>query len=593
MKEAKWGSLPILDAFRPEPGWKTDHAVFGSYSADPIALVAVLLALAGRDDDKGSGTLIDFADAIENLRGKVAFLIQSGRISVPFRGQTVLKVLDSFVREIDCDESVESWHPKVALIRQLREQDQMPCWRFWMGSRNLTRDRSWDAGFLIVGSMEKQGKPVPGLIEAANVLWSKAGLGQSDKESMANELSRAHWIHPPGCRVEEIQFLHPKLRVRELPERPRRVESLLVVSPFLDGGTVRKLSDWGGRDIPKTLLSTQNALSALAKQKNKPLRHYSDVLCMAYVEEDESLFIPFLDEDAESISDEAGEEHAGLHAKLILACHKKRATLWLGSPNATERAWKRNYEIIARLSLEEKLAGDLIRFSKTATEFVDDSKPEPISEAVEVLENARKEVVCRWQVRQKNWTLYADTLPHPDHPKVSLEVGVLGGDLVKWPRRVKILPLKQSKPPIEAEFIQVRISLGKDERRWLQKAALDPPPDADRDRRAVATLLSPHTFLKWLRSILDDLPTSDGEQWDRESSSSKNYPIPKRWLPALEDILKAWACNPAALKIVDARMKAYMDFIRTSSGDHGKEMGHLEEFEKVWEIIRRELLEKE
>jgi len=173
-----------------------------------------------------------------------------------------------------------------------------------------------------------------------------------------------------------------------------------------------------------------------------------------------------------------------------------------------------------------------------------------------------------------------------------LEVGILGGELVKWPKKIKILPLQQGEPPIETELIQVRVSLGKSERRWLQKTPLDPPPGVDRDRRAVATMLSPSIFLKWLRAILDDLP-SGGGTWDRSGSNYPGQPSSERWIPALEDILKAWTRNPGVLKVLDARMKAYMDFIRTSSADESKEMRLLGEFEKMWTIVRRELLEKE
>jgi len=593
MSKAEWVSLPILDAFRPDPGWKTDHAVLGSYSADPVALIAILLALAGRDDDRGSGTAVDLADAIEDLRGKVSFLIQSGRISVPFRVQTILKVLDNFVREIDCDESRESWHPKVALIRQTREIDLAHCWRFWMGSRNFTRGRSWDAGLLLAGTVEKNGKPVSGLIEAARELWSRAGLRQFDQRAMADELSRVRWVHPPGCKIEEIQFFLPRTKGRGLPAEPRRFDSLLVVSPFLDGSTVKKLGKWGEKEIPRTLLSSQRALSGLAMQKGSPLLHFSELLVMPDFDEDESLFIPCADEDSEETSEETDEGRAGLHAKLILAHRKGQSTLWLGSPNTTNRAWYKNYEIVARLSVSEELAKELTQFAKEA-QIADFSglEPEPASREKEVIEQAHKQVVSRWKVRQKNGSLYSDISPHPDNQKVLLEVGDLGGDFVSWPRDKKAVRFKQKEPLIESELVQVRVSLGKSERLWLQKTPLDSPPGLDRDRKAVAAMLSPRTFLKWLRAILDDLPTGEGT-WDRSGSNHAGQPSPERWIPTLEDILKAWTRNPNALNVLDARMKAYMHFIHQLSSDETEEMWHLKEFEKVWKIVRRELLEED
>jgi hypothetical protein len=177
---------------------------------------------------------------------------------------------------------------------------------------------------------------------------------------------------------------------------------------------------------------------------------------------------------------------------------------------------------------------------------------------------------------------------------ILLEVGVLGSELMRWPRNTKVLKLHQGNPPIETELMQVRISLGEVERRWLQKAPLNPPPDADRDRRAVATMLSPRMFLKWLRTLLNDEIPPGGGSWDHEPDRKPpRRSFSTRWIPTLEDVLKAWSRNPELLKVVDARMKAYMDFIQTSSDDEGKELLLLKEFEKVWKTVRGELLDKE
>ena len=597
MSFRKWGSMPILDAFRPQAGWKTDYAVFGSYSANPVALMAVLLALSGKDDDRGSGTAVDLADTIEELRGRVVFLIQKGRMSVPIKAQTVLKVLDNFVREIDCDESFESWHPKVALIRQSRarqskEDEEQHCWRFWMGSRNLTRDRSWDAGLLLLGVVEKKGKTIPGLIEAAELLWNKAGLKKSDIKSRKKELSRVCWIHPPGCKVKEIKFLHPLTEGRGLPEEPRRIESLLVVSPFLDGGTVEALGKWNSPAKNRTLLSTHLTLSGIAKQK-KPLMYFDkgEVLYMGALDKDEDRDI-LSEETDEKKNEDAALDDLGLHAKLILAYRKGQSTLWLGSPNATKRAWKKNYEIVACLSLCQELAEELKEFAKRAKVFVvEDLKPELVPHEEEVIESAYKQVVSRWHVRQKDWSLYSKAAPHPDNPKVLLEVGILGNDLVQWPKKAKVLKLRKGNPPIETEFVQVRISFKKAERCWLQKAPLDSPIGVERDRNAVATILTPRMFLNWIRAILDGVPPG-GEAWDREGNHSPGQSLLERCIPTLEDILKAWSYNPVILKVLDERMKAYMKYIRKSSNEAVDEMRVLEDFEKVWRIVRSELHEE-
>ena len=596
MSKRKWASLSLLEAIRPEYGWKTDYAVFGSYSADPIVLVAVLLALAGRDDDRGSGSAVDLADTIEELRRRVVFLVQKGRMSVPIKAQTVLKVLDNFVREVPCDESSESWHPKVALVRQSSEDQKQHCWRFWMGSRNLSRDRSWDVGFLLVGAVEKTGREVPGLIDAAKLLWNMEGLNQSDIKDRAKELRHVNWVYPPGCKVEEIMFLHPKTIDRQFMIEPKCLDSLLVVSPFLDGNIVKILGKWGSK-TNRTLLSTHLALSRIAAQKENLLKkcfNKDNVLYMSECREDEILVVPGEEEAIEDKSEDAEEDHIGLHAKIILVSHKGHTTVWLGSPNATERAWKKNYEIVARLSLHKDLAKEIITFVKGANVFdARDLKPEPVLKEQDIIESAYKQVVSRWQVRQKDWTLYTDRPPHPDNPKVMLEVGTFSGDLVQWPRKTKILKLHRESPSIETEFVQVRISLKKANRVWLQKAPLDSPPGLTRDRNAVATILSPNVFLKWIKSILDDLPPG-GETWDGQRNHTKRPSNPERYVPTMEDILKAWTRKPSILKMLDTRMKAYMRFVRASSGkSKDKEMLLLEDFEKMWKNIRSELCGEE
>src|SRR5437879_3394844 len=102
MKEARdWPNRAYLDALRPEPGAEVRGAILTSYSADIASIVAALLALAGRDNDAGSGRGEDLAEAIELLRGKVRILIQQGRLARPKRVPIIAGILDQFVREIN------------------------------------------------------------------------------------------------------------------------------------------------------------------------------------------------------------------------------------------------------------------------------------------------------------------------------------------------------------------------------------------------------------------------------------------------------------------------------------------------------------
>jgi hypothetical protein len=66
----------------------------------------------------------------------------------------VLSIMDGFVREIEADEVELSWHPKIALARYTNEDHKSTEWRLWIGSKNLTRDPSWDTGLLLSGVRE-------------------------------------------------------------------------------------------------------------------------------------------------------------------------------------------------------------------------------------------------------------------------------------------------------------------------------------------------------------------------------------------------------------------------------------------------------
>jgi hypothetical protein len=121
MSTRRWSNVSYLDAIRPDPGWRTEYAFLASYSADLVALVAALLALAGLDDDRGSGSKVDFANAVDALADHVRLVAQAGRLIAPPKTPKILAILDRFVREVNLNESVASWHPKAAMTKQVAD----------------------------------------------------------------------------------------------------------------------------------------------------------------------------------------------------------------------------------------------------------------------------------------------------------------------------------------------------------------------------------------------------------------------------------------------------------------------------------------
>ena len=171
--------VSVLDHLRPPDGWQTDYAVLSAYSAQTSVLAAVLLALGGADDATGSGTKVALAKVLKELRGKVHFLLQAGRLTVPRRPAQVVALLDRFILQVPWDEGTHagrSWHAKFALVRQVPKEgvEHGERWVFMVGSRNLTMDMSWDIGLVIKAGGQAKGVPkaalqlVPGV---ANVRW--------------------------------------------------------------------------------------------------------------------------------------------------------------------------------------------------------------------------------------------------------------------------------------------------------------------------------------------------------------------------------------------------------------------------------------
>ena len=601
MSKKGWGGLPYLDGLRPEPGWRTDFAVLTTYSADLVAVVAALLALAGLDDERGSGSKVDFANAIEALRDRTRILVQAGRITAPTKTPKILCILDGFVREVAMNEAEGSWHPKAGLIRMTAEDGDAVQWRLWIGSRNLTRDTSLDVGLVLVGHPESGGRRIPGVAELGRELAARADLKSVGRTSVYKQLQSVHWEMPTGCTVEEVQLLLKSGRA--LPEAPPGIRKLAVVSPFLDGTMVNRFGRWGDDHTERVLVSTLPELGKLNAQASRPLAAYQDVLYLEAPSPEVDRFAP-LDEESGLGSDDEQPDARGLHAKLICAEHQGGRSLWLGSANVTQRGWRGpNTEIVARFSVGSNVSDGLYALINEGRLADPESlKPPEPDDLAERLEKAHREIAARWQavqrIRDERPLLESTQLPHPDEPLAELWVGLLGQPLTQWPRGETSLQL----PPISSaettELVHCEVRLEAKSIGWLQRAPLDPPPDANRDHRALARYLDPRTFLLWIRSILTSDALSDGGgDWDdeRQQHPATTRPAgPDWWAPTLEDVLKAWSRDPVTVKDVDRKVRRYMAVMgqEPPEGQAEEEREILEQFRSTWDVLRSQLVER-
>src|SRR4051794_13542356 len=102
MKNSAWPTFSFGEFLRPATGWKTDHAILATYSADLVAVVTSLLALSGCDlDGRRAPSRVEVVRAVEILRGRVKILAQEGRVVLPRTAPPILALLDQFLKVIN------------------------------------------------------------------------------------------------------------------------------------------------------------------------------------------------------------------------------------------------------------------------------------------------------------------------------------------------------------------------------------------------------------------------------------------------------------------------------------------------------------
>ena len=590
----------FLELLRPPPGRRTDRAILGAYSAEPAVLIAILLALAGRDNDKGSGTKFALARAMTELGGRVHFVLQRGRLAAPRKATGVLALLDRFVREVPWNDVADggmacSWHAKLALVRTVPYDDPQGSahWRFWLGSRNFTQDTSWDIA-MSLGTAEAHGagQRLPGVDRLATHLAAKADETPA-WGPLAAELAETRWDLPKGLTAHRVDLMLPGDAERGMPEPPPQTERLIAMAPFLDGQTVCQLGTWADK---RELLSSVPELAKLNAQASAPLDGF-ELLALPGTPED-GLAAP---EDGDATSETAIEAR-GLHAKVLWAEHGGRATLWLGSPNLTKRAWRRNAEAYAEIGVD--LRGDwpaaaaLRDGIEAFRELARPVLPEELGRAVEedpveeALEKARGQVVARLLGEQRRGTdsTIVETPggpPHPDDPLIGLEVARIGEALRPWPAGLSSieLPLQDK---AETELLSLRVSLDGRRISWTQLVPFDPPLSVDRDTVVLGDYLGVRGILDWISDELDDTAGSDdGDAWDAEPkprADSGSGATGQRDLPSVEKVLRAWTRDPSRLDAVDRILRG------THPTGHSKgetvDRRHLAAFARSWKVLR-------
>ncbi len=386
-------------------------------------------------------------------------------MTVPNTPRPILKLLDKFVRTIDADENVSSWHPKMALIRYHNIQDTTDHqWRVWLGSRNLTRALNWEAGLILASRSDGKGQRIDGLAAVSEALAVRAKLAPFPVNTIGAELAKLTWECPPGSEVRHVNLLGPGMN-KAFPKPPSDTERMFIVSPFLDAKTIHAASQWGNTKTRRTLVSTTMELQRLLHEDGMVFTGFNNLLIQP---------LPDLpaecadarDEEIHTAAESAESEElepTGLHAKLFFAAKGARRQLWLGSANATERGWQgRNFEIVAELSIARDAADAIEEFVATCERFTPGTSRPETDEDEEALEHARKLLSGHWSLRQRigegELEIIGSTPPPLADPAILLEVAVLGGPWNIWLRDLDRILISNSHRWQRSDFVQIRVT---------------------------------------------------------------------------------------------------------------------------------------
>jgi hypothetical protein len=596
--KGSWQAFSFAEVLRPPTGSRVEQSILTTYSADPIVLVTALLALSGADVDSQRGSRLEVVRAIELLRSRVRILAQAGRILIPRTKTPIVKLLDRFVLAMPSDETAASWHPKVALIRFRDLHDASIHWRCWIGSRNLTMSTNWEAGIAISSRTDGRGQTVPGLSIMGGRLASLANLEGLKGSAAEKELGALTWDLPAGCDVSEIALL-PQSDVLGLPRLSTRTTRVVVVSPFLDLATVRKIASWGNKATVRTLLSTAPELQRIFDADSSILSDFATVVTQTSPELPGEGGEPLADDEAAAGGEIEDEDlpDAGLHAKFIFASESGRRHLWIGSANATQRGWNRNVEVVVHLEVESAIGDAVETFVGGCKAFVAGT-PGTVDDDEEALESARK-ALCggSWIIRQEvtgsSVRIDASSTPPISDALTRLDVALLGGTWNGWRLEEESIQLIPPGGWQRSELIQLRVVRNDRMCSWLQFAPCTPPPDKQRDDALISEYLDPKTFLMWIASELEGEPLAAGGAWDLDGGSveMKGATRTLSAAPTMEAILRAWARDPRAFSAADEKIRSYLAEIqrRTEQSGTQEEIELLRRFNECWITLTTEL----
>lgn len=362
----------LLDSLRPPTGFGFDSAVATTYSLHLEALLTAPLAFAlydsMADGEPADGGLEPVAvlEAVRRYAAQMVVFCQAGQIGVP-PSRPVLAWLEGVVVPVTAPFDGGVFHPKVWVVRFMRERDGARVLRVLCLSRNLTFDRSWDTVLRldshVLGTEAKRAaldtEPLRRFLEGLLPLpvTPLADGKRAVVESLIADLDGATFALPDGCGAARFWPLGlPSLVGDPLPDDRRRT---LTISPFVTAGRLEVVA---GKGKGHTLVSREEELDLLPIGALEPFEQVFVLTSDADLSAPADVEVPGPDAVEPSVErdDEPGCSLSGLHAKVTVAETPSGTVVLTGSANATSAGHGRNVEFVTELVVPSLRIDDLL-----------------------------------------------------------------------------------------------------------------------------------------------------------------------------------------------------------------------------------------
>lgn len=625
----------LSESLRPPENFSLDCAIGTTFSLDLYTLLTAPLAFTffalAQEEGQEFADRMAMLTTMQTYADRISIFCQAGQIALPAQYQSLYPYLEDMIIEVNAQHPTGLFHPKIWLLRYTASDDSI-FYRMLCLSRNLTTDRSWDTMLVLDGTLTDHthdtNDPLCDFIATLPDLavHSMSEQRQEYLDLMYEELPQVQFALPDG--FDRLTFW--AIGIDDTPSFPITgpVDRLLIMSPFVAGGMLKRLTRHGTGHV---LISRLEELQKVnpdffasferiyVLQPDVDFETSTQVENPDFNENDTQHDGGDEQQDADKQPDRQGDTLVGLHAKLYVADSGNEARVWTGSANATVAAFEHNVEFLVELvGPIQKFGVDAVLQQTEETDLIDmltelpftegdsgDSLVDEQQETTDHLAEETRNILARAAlsanvVSDDSDRFFVQLMSAPD-TSLNIPAGV---SVYCWPitrAEATAATLATGESPLAtfgplsfealtAFFAFTIVAINDDYKsilRFVLKVPLNNAPADRRDRVLRSLITNRDDFLRFLLFLLagnrSDIERGieflmSGEEQETNQSPHKRRYHYHRGLPVFEDMVRALATSPDKL---DQVAIVVQDLCKTPEGQQLLPDG----FESLWQPI--------